>query len=206
MYKRVFELTLLILSVVAYSNAEIDTTAEVDTTIVLTADFTADSINDSIFCHITGESWKKPLLVTYKIINKDKVIFSKTYNNDSFDKEFSNSEALDWCDEEYLLCKEKWYFGIMQEKLIKTVKLNDRRRKRLFDTTSERSILRIMEQLYIDSLGYSKDKAASKAKNLTANLKKRNFSCLVLPLHPLYASFPMLYDPQSKKFITLLGF
>lgn len=200
MYKRTFKIVILFLSLVAFSYAGIDTT------IGISIDLTADGINDSLFCHLTGVSWKKPLKVTYKILSKNKLIFSETYDDKIFDEDFNNRNNLDWCDKEYLICKKKWYFEIMWKKIIKTVKLKDKRRDWLFDTTSNTSIPRLVEKLFIDSLGYSKDKAVVEAKKLTTNLKKRNFSCLVLPIHPIYPSFPSLYEPHSKKLIILYGY
>lgn len=205
MYKKNFTIAFFILSLITFSYAIVDTASKVDTTFFLTVDLTADDTCDTIFCHLTGESWKKPFMATFKIKSKDTIIFSVTYNDEIYDEEFG-SNNIDWCDKEYLVCKEKWYFEMMWKEMIKTVKLKDKRRKRLFDTTSNTSIPQVIEKLYIDSLGYSKDKAAAESKKLTAILKKRDFSCLVLPLHPVYPSFPKLYDPISNKFIMLFGY
>ncbi|MBN1130480.1 MAG: hypothetical protein JXA71_15920 [Chitinispirillaceae bacterium] len=186
--------------------AAMDTAGPVDTLFIITADCTADGRDDSIFCRITGETWKRPFSVACVIISDTKVIYSKAVNDSAADGLFADSENLAWCDGGYLQCKEKWYLDMALKKLVKTVSLDDQRREGLFDTTSEMSLPSVIKEFYRDSLGYSRERAVSEADTFVATLKKKSFSCLVFPLHPVYASYPMLYEPRSKKFITLIGF
>ncbi|MBN2037361.1 MAG: hypothetical protein JW768_11510 [Chitinispirillaceae bacterium] len=188
------------------SHGTVDTNARVDTMLFFTADFTADGIRDSVCCHITGRSWKSPFSVTYTVKSSDAVIFNKTFDDGQFDEDFGNREALGWCAGSYLKCKEKWYLGILGKKLVASMPLNSRKRKALFDTSSEASLYRTMTAFYADSLGYSGKKASAEAKKTVAPFEKRAFSFLMLPLHPLYASFPLVYEPRSGKFITHLGY
>lgn len=204
---KVAKMAILFISLITFIFADTETDKKVDTTVFLTVDLTGEGKNDTIFCHLTGESWKKPLTVTYKIKSKNQIVFKTTSSNEDFDENFGKADYFFWCKEgNYLACKKRWYFELMDKEIIKTVKLNDKRSKRLLDTTSNLSIPRLVEKLYIDSLGYTKQKAAKVAKKLAANLKKRDFVCLVLPPHPVYKSFPQFYDPNSKKLILLFGY
>lgn len=206
MFKMTYKIIILFLLLISILFAATDVADKIDTTIITTIDITGNGQDDSISCHLTGDSWKKPITVAYRVICDNSEILSETKCEKGLDEGFKNDEFPKWCDKGYEICKKKWYLKEMHKQIVEIVKPGDEKRKQLFDTTSSASIPGFVQPMYIDSLGYSKNKAAIKAKELVANLQKRDFVLLVLPPHPVYRSFPRLYDPHSKKFLVLYGF
>ena len=208
MIKNIYIMAIIALSITVYSYGVTDTSdtaVKIDSTIVLTADFNVDKKDDSLFCHITGESWKKPITVNYKIVCKNMVILSEESSDEPLDGEFGNPDMMDWC-KGYEPCKKEWYFKRLPEGVIKVFKIGDKKRKTLLDTTSDMSIPFLAQKCYRDSLGYSKKKAKIEARKLVTFLKKRPIVFIALPANPIYKPFPRFYDPLKKKFIQFFGY
>ena len=120
MNKIIYPITIFILSTIVFSYGVIDTadtSLKVDSTIIVTADFNGDNKDDSIFCHVTGKSWNKPITVAYKIVCNNSVILSETSSDEPLDEEFGNPNAMDWC-KGYIPCKKEWYFKRLPEEVI----------------------------------------------------------------------------------------
>jgi len=187
------------------TEAVLQNSAQIDTTIVLPIDLTGDEKNDSIFYHITAESWKKPFTVEYKIVCNGEVILTQTSVDEAIDQDFGNPSMMDWC-EGYLPCKKDWYLKKMPEEAIKVFKPGDNWRKDFFDTTSDVSLASALKKLYIDSLGYSPKKVTGELKKLKVLFDKKNMVYLMIPSQPVYKSFPRFYDPLHKVIVQLYGF
>lgn len=208
MLKNIYIMIIFTLSIIAISYGATDTSdtsAKVDSTIILYADFNGDKKEDSIFCHVTGKSWNKPITVAYKILCNNSVILSESSSDEALDQEFGNPDMMDWC-KGYVPCKKEWYFKRLPKGVVKVFEIGNKKRKNLLDTTSEMSIPSLTQKFYRDSLGYSKKKAKIEAKKLVAFFKKRDIVFIVIPGNPIYKSFPRLYDPLKKKFIQFFGY
>ena len=208
MLKNIYIMIIFTLSIIAISYGATDTSdtsAKVDSTIILYADFNGDKKEDSIFCHVTGKSWNKPITVAYKILCNNSVILSESSSDEALDQEFGNPDMMDWC-KGYVPCKKEWYFKRLPNGVVKVFEIGNKKRKNLLDTTSEMSIPSLTQKFYRDSLGYSKKKAKIEAKKLVAFFKKRDIVFIVIPGNPIYKSFPRLYDPLKKKFIQFFGY
>ena len=208
MFKYIYIMTIYILSITAISfgvTDTSDTSAKVDSIIILTADFNGDKKDDSIFCHVTGKSWNNPITVAYKIVCDNSTILSEASSDEPLDQEFGNPDMMDWC-KGYVPCKKEWYFKKLPEETVKVFKIGNKKREDLLDTTSDMSIPSLAQKFYRDSLGHSKKKAKIEAKKLVTFFKKRDIVFIIIPGNPIYKPFPRLYDPLRKKFIQFFGY
>lgn len=200
-----FLVVLAIAAIQSSVEAVPQTAEQIDTTIIISIDLTGDEKDDSIFCHITSESWKKPFTVEYKIVCNGEVILEQTSSDEALDQDFGQPSMMDWC-EGYVPCKKEWYIKRLPKEAIKVFKPGDKKRKDFFDTTSDMSLAFFARQLYVDSLGYSKEKATSELKRLKSFFKKKDIVYFMIPVLPVYKSYPRFYDPVHKKIIQLYGF
>lgn len=188
--------------------AAMDTLSAVDTTIEkVLSDIDFDGSNDTLFITILGESWNKPFRVLYTIKSKQVTIFSQEYEENVIDEVFGGDYELDFCDDtEYFLCKKKWYFELLVDKVTFSVQVNDDRRENLFDTTNDMALPAVLKSVYIDSLKYSPSQAADEADKMVNRLKTSPLTFFTLQPHPVYAAFPCMYEPISKRMIIIMGF
>ncbi len=204
-----YMLPFLVVLIIAATGSSIEAVPQpaeqIDTTIIIAIDLTGDNKNDSIFCHLSAESWKKPFTVEYKIVCNKEVILTQTSSDEAIDQQFGEPGMMDWC-EGYVPCKKEWYFKLLPGEVVKVFKPGDKRRKDLFDTTSDMSLASFTRKLYIKKLGYSKEKATSELKKLKSYFKKKDIVYLIIPALPVYKSYPRFYDPIHKKMVKLFGF
>lgn len=185
-----------------------DTVKKIDSVLVTPiGDIDFDGKQDSIVCSISGKSWQAPFTVTYSFRNGGNILYSQSFNDAVFDAEFNNSGSLDFCDNgDYLSCKKKWYFDLLLKKIVMQVPLDSDKRPILFDTAFEMGIPLTLQRFYIDSLHYPQNKAVLTAKKSVGTMKKKPLTFFNIPPHPIYSSFPYLFDPVSRKLVLIMGF
>jgi hypothetical protein len=207
--KKINLLPLLVILAIAVIQSPVEAVPQkaeqIDTTIIISIDLTGDKKDDSIFCHLTAESWKKPFTVEYKIVCNGEVILTQTSSDEAIDQDFGQPSMMDWC-EGYVPCKKDWYLKKLPKEAIKVFKPGGDWRKDFFDTTSDVSLASALKKLYIDSLGFSQEKVTIELKKLESLFKKKNMVYLRIPSQPVYKSFPRFYDPLHKIIVQLYGF
>jgi hypothetical protein len=171
------------------------------------SDIDFDGSNDTLYYHLQAQTWRQPFVATIEVRNKTKTIYSTTRTENVVDDAFKGDVAIDFCEQEgYLPCKEKWYYEIVMDKFTILVGLKDDRRAYLFDTLNDMAIPKTLEKMYMDSLHLNQQKAIVAVKRVLNLYKKNSLTFFIMPPHPVYPSFPSIFDPISKKMVMIMGF
>ncbi|MBN1980347.1 MAG: hypothetical protein JW795_02365 [Chitinivibrionales bacterium] len=189
--------------------ANSESVKKVDTTFLAPiTDIDFDGSKDTVVYHIQAPSWSSVVTFSISVQNKKKTIFSQTFLDSVTEHAFQGDVAIDFCEnEDYKTCKKKWYCELLLKRVIIMVPLKEsQRRLSLFDTANEVAMPRIFYTFYRDSLHISNQKAAVAIKESMDYFSSNDLTFFALPPHPVYMSFPSIFDPKSKKLIMIMGF
>lgn len=177
----------------------------VDTTLFVHGTFFGE--NDTLYYRVEGKNWNSPFSVHFKLRSNGSTIFEQTQIDDQVEELFHKKDYFPWCTEdEFLLCKKRWYFVELGERVVTTISLSDDKREYLFEENSAVSI-EAEVRYHLKKIGkLQNDELDNTVQQFIEQLKSKEFSCVHIPVHPVYNSQPKLFIPHSGKFIELMGY
>lgn len=174
---------------------------KIDRLITKSMDVTGDVLEDQINLRVTGKNFSHPFIWFLEIKSKGEIIFHYRSDDSWLDKNFNDSGFVNDFYQNYINCKQLYYYHNLLDKLFVRTDLSAN--PHAFKKSNSGSIHYVVRKTLKETYNMQDKEISKIIGSLIKRLKTGKVLVMYVPILPVQSKFPIEYTKEINRFVTL---